>query len=76
MNDKAKIVEQPRYDLTDLETGDLFGLLLLRGWKIVLTSCTCGGRYAWLKPNDYDTGFIMVGCICHTDPANLIADAK
>lgn len=46
------------------------------GWKIALTSCKCGGRYAWLKPRNLlkprkSGAFEMVGCICHTDLIKL-----
>lgn len=37
------------------------------GWRIVPCSCTCGGRFAWLKPRP-SGAHEMFGCICHTIP--------
>lgn len=37
--------------------------LLAQGWKIVPTSCSCKGEWAWLTPNDS-----MHGCVCHNTP--------
>ena len=34
------------------------------GWKILPTSCVCGGNYAWLKPRK-SGALEMVGCVCH-----------
>ncbi len=48
---------------------------ILSGWKIEPTSCSCGGRYAWLKPRP-SGAYEMVGCICHAPNARLQADIK
>jgi hypothetical protein len=46
--------------------------LLERGWKIVPTSCTCGGSWAWVKPvqvgDDPNGAEEMHGCVCHCTP--------
>lgn len=44
------------------ETSEIFILAIASGWRITSCSCTCGGRYAWVKPNGE-----MYGCICHND---------
>lgn len=46
-------------------------MLLAYGWRILPTSCSCGGNYAWLKPSALG-GLEMVGCICHHAPLELI----
>ena len=48
----------------------LFRGLIEGGWKIVLCSCSCGGKYAWMKPRP-SGAYEMVGCICHTDIKEL-----
>lgn len=40
--------------------------LLDKGWRIVPCSCTCGGRWAWVKPRPSGAQE-MVGCVCHLD---------
>lgn len=35
-----------------------------RRFKIVLTSCVCGGRWAWLEQHP-SGGWSMSGCVCH-----------
>jgi hypothetical protein len=37
------------------------------GWQIWPCSCSCGGKYAWVKPRK-SGAFEMVGCICHSSP--------
>ncbi len=41
---------------------------LVSGWKIMLTSCMCGGRYAWFQPSAYGGGERAFGCVCHNRP--------
>lgn len=38
--------------------------LMRLGWRIELTTCNCGGHWAWIKR--YDT---MHGCVCHQTPS-------
>ncbi len=45
---------------------EIFQLALSHGWKIVNCSCTCGGRYAWMNPDN-----IMHGCVCHSSLADI-----
>lgn len=45
-----------------------WAIALIQGWKIVPSSCMCGGRYAWLKPSDYGGSETMHDCVCHNDP--------
>ena len=37
------------------------------GCEICHTSCSCGGRFAWLTPTERGS-MMMYGCICHNDP--------
>lgn len=41
----------------------IVSVLYNQGWRIVLCSCECGGRFAWLYPDGK-----MYGCICHNYP--------
>ena len=39
------------------------------GWRIVRTSCSCGGNWAWGKNMSEDESYFkMYGCICHHIP--------
>lgn len=49
-----------------LNVTESFKVLLEKGWVIWGASCSCGGRWAWLKPRP-SGAYEMVGCICHTD---------
>ncbi len=48
---------------------------LAAGCVIWPTSCTCGGRYAWLTPGEHG-GHTMYGCICHNPPPDYVDDYK
>jgi len=37
------------------------------GCEIWYTSCSCGGRFAWVTPTIHGS-FIMYGCVCHNNP--------
>lgn len=54
--------------------------LLANGWKIVETTCDCGGNYAWLEPAGWQNkSYEMVGCVCCTHPTldkEIISERK
>jgi len=58
-----------------MTSNEVFKELLELGWVIQLTSCTCGGRYAWMKPR-LSGSMEMVGCICHSNPFKLLYNYK
>lgn len=45
--------------------------LLDNGWVVSLTSCNCGGRFAWLLPKGSGS-MEMFGCLCHRTRDALI----
>jgi hypothetical protein len=49
---------------------DSVNILYKRGWKIIPTSCACGGSWAWVKV--VPQGDMMYGCICHHSPYSNI----
>ena len=49
------------------------------GYIIEPTSCSCGGLFSWLKPHrtvEGKSSYVMVGCICHTNPVELADDKE
>jgi hypothetical protein len=48
---------------------------LRAGCVIWLTSCTCGGQYAWLTPSKTGS-YRMYGCICHNEPPKVKITVK
>ncbi len=73
--DKRRVVEDSTTQMTcsadiignlidgGLEVEDI-AKLLANGWKVSLTSCDCGGRFAWMHPRSSGT-MGMFGCVCH-----------
>ena len=60
-------VEKERVDNRDWIVPDLWKKALNKGWKIMWTSCGCGGNAAWLKPRP-SGAYEMFGCTCHCNP--------
>ena len=57
------------YDLTT----QFFKKLIHEDFIIQAASCGCGGNYAWMRPSDSDLlSYIMVGCICHNSPQEIM----
>jgi hypothetical protein len=52
--------------LGPVDVPDQWAAAFAAGWKILPTSCGCGGNWAWLKPR-MTGSFEMVGCVCHTN---------
>lgn len=40
-------------------------------WRIVPTSCVCGGDIAWMRERP-SGAWEMVGCVCHSTPLELV----
>lgn len=55
------------------EAGEVIAFLYDRGWKVVPCSCSCGGRWAWVKPCPPHSEK-MVGCVCHNTPFVVCVD--
>ncbi len=46
---------------------ELWADAMRKGWRIMRTSCMCGGSYGWFKPCS-SGAFESAGCVCHNDP--------
>ena len=67
-NEKLKKeLEMLRKMKGEAKFGDTFrgyiSKLYSEGWRILPTSCMCGGTHAWIDPDQR-----MYGCICHSFP--------
>lgn len=51
-------------DMSSNNIGNILSEMLSSGWVIVPCSCTCGGRWALMKPHESGAQE-MFGCICH-----------
>lgn len=54
----------------NIDMTKIFCDLLESGWKIKYSPQNCGGKYAWLKP-DENLNYSVHGCICHDTPLNV-----